>query len=479
MYDNRSFNPFGYFSVNAGRGKVNPQNLSSSIAPIQFQRWAADIKDWRDAMSEMEQAFYPFRVKSTRIYIDTAENVFVKALIERMQELVLQREPIIYQYKSEGKSGTTKKVISRDLTQQLNSNFWFKEYRKLILDAILWGFRIIELGELDTSSENIFPNLTFTRPENIRIDLWRGALLTSIPYYIDGIEIQDKGEIEMWNHYISTKSNRGVSPCGYGMLYNISEYAIHLKHLLGWRLDFIENYGQPTRVGTTNKTGSALKKFEQFLANPTANSYVLLNRTVGDEFRFEESSAGTGTAWKSHGDAATFLKKELSQLGLGHEDAFITSAGKVGANVTQNKDGFNESSMEQAINQKRNAYSNFEIAKINEVSIPAFRKLSKNIGYKPLDFVPEGYRYGLTNDKEDQEITRRFNSDMESKSKWILGLYNGGLQISDVTDFNAMIPEIPGGFIKVEPSRKLDENRTGKTTIDSVDKPNAPNEKID
>lgn len=465
-YSDTLYNPFNQFSRSAN-GVVNANHLSRSIAPIQFERWAADIEDWRNAMREMEQAFYPFRTKSTRIYIDSWENVFVKAMIEKMQELVLQREPTIYQWKSDGLGGKKKKVISQDLTQSLNSQFWLKDYRTYIQDAIPWGFRSIELGDLCPNEENIFPELTYTRPENIRIDTWRGALLTSVPYYIDGIEIQsDDDQIKMWNHYIPTKSNRGVSPCGYGMLYNISEYAIHLKHLLGWRMDFIENYGQPTRVGTTSKQGKARKAFENFLSNPTSNQYVLLDRGSTDEFRLEQSAAGgTGTGWKNHGDAAVFLKRELSQMGLGHEDAMMTTPGKVGANVTSNKDGFNESSLEQAINQKQDKYSDFEINKFNTISAPAFRKLSKFSGINWLDFVPKGYCYGLTNDKEEQETKRRFNSDWKAKMECVQVGYNGGVRLKNLEDLNAMIPEFPNGFEYFEPAKELDEKRTSETTI--------------
>ena len=462
-YDNRSYSPFGYFGQNSNR-IVSPNHLSNTIAPIQFERLAADIQDWRDAMREMELAFFPFRTKSTRIYIDTAENVFVKGLISRMKELVLQRQPEIYQIKN------GKKIVSKELSQELNCNFWFEDYRGLVIDAILWGFRLIELGDIDPYSNNLFPEMTFTRPENIRIDTWRGALLTSIPYYIDGIEVQNDEIVKLWNHYIPTNSNRGVSKCGYGLLYNISEYAIHLKHLLGWRLDFIENYGQPTRVGTTNKIGSALKKFEAFLANPSSNQYVLLNKAVGDEFRLEENSCGgTGTGWKNHGDTSTFLKKELSLMCFGHEDVMMTTAGKVGANVTSNKDGFNESGMETAVNGKQDLYSNFEIRKMNEITFPSFRKLAKHTGCKRLNFVPEGYIYGLTNDKESQEVSRRFNANMEAKGRWVLSLYNGGIRLKNVEDLNALVPEIPNGFEFHEPEKQLDENRNSKNTIKKID----------
>jgi len=471
-YDSRSFNPFGQLGQSAN-GRVTANHLSNAIAPIQFERWAADIADWRAAMREMELAFFPFRTKSTRIYIDTMENVFVKFLMEKTKNMVLKRKPFIYQWKEV--KGKMVQVISNDLTQQLNSNFWFEDYRSMVLDPIFWGFRLIELGDLDTSSENIFPELTFTRPENIRIDKWRGALLTSVPYYIDGIAVQDDAVIKMWNHYIPTKSNRGVSPCGYGMLYNISEYAIHLKHLLGWRLDFIENYGQPVRIGTTSKQGHAKKKFEEFLANPSANQYILLDRGTNDEVRLESAADTTGTAWKSHGDAAMFLKRELSQLVLGHEDAAITTPGKVGANVTSNKDGFNTSGMEDAMNEKQTAYSNYEIAKMNQISFPSFRKLAKFTGCKMLDFVPQGYSYGLVNDKEDQEVKRRFNADLQAKGTAFLSLYNAGLKPKSVEDVNAMFPEIPDGFVMFTPTKKLEEERDSNTnvTTDSLDKPNA------
>ena len=112
-YDTRSFNPFGYFAENAGMRSVTPQHLSRSIAPIQFERWAADISDWRNAMREMELAYFPFRTQATRIYIDTWENVFVKSLIEKMQDLVLQRSAEIYSYQTNPKKPNSgkKKVI--------------------------------------------------------------------------------------------------------------------------------------------------------------------------------------------------------------------------------------------------------------------------------------------------------------------------------------------------------------------------------
>jgi hypothetical protein len=454
---------YGNPMLGVGSNFVNPRNLSkTTIAPLQFFRLAHDIKDWRDAIAEIELAMFPMRVKANRIYIDTQENIFVKSLVSRMKELVLQRKPYMYQIKS------GKKIISKDLTQQLEEQFWLNLYREYKLEAVLWGYRLIELGDLDESdSNNIFPKLTFTRNENIRIDSWKGALLTSIPYYVDGIELKNNDEIGLFNHFIPTKSTRGVSDVGYGLYYNISEYAIHLRHIMGWNMDFIENYGQPTRVGWTNKQGKERKKFERFLANATSNQYILLDLSTQDKVEYQMASgAGNGTSWKSYADTERRLEYKLSQLILGHGDAIISMPGKLGGNQTSNKDGFNESLIEQAVNSKQKVYSKFDIDTMNIISIPKFRGLAKLTGSKILkSLFPEGYFYGLENDKEDQEVRRRFNSDLDSKASFMGKFYNAGIQLNDLSDLGNMIPEFEHGLKFVEPAKKLDENRNSKTEI--------------
>ena len=478
QYDTRSFNPFGYSS---GGASYDPKHISRSIAPIQFMRLKTDIGDWRDAMTEMEYAYYPQRVKSNRIYIDVQEQIFIKSLVQRMQELVLERSPEIYKIQREGTGGTAKKVISRDLTQAINENYWFSEYRKFVIDAILWGYRNIELGDIDTRDpNNIFPNISFTRNENIRIDNWKGALLTSVIYYIDGIMLQnpDIDEVSLWNHFIPTKSNRGVSDVGYGLYYNIAEYAIHLRHIIGWNMDYTENYGNPTRVGYTNKQGNQRKKFESFLANATSNQYILLDLGTQDKIEYQMASGGgQGTSWKSYENIERRLEYKLSQMVLGHGDAIISMPGKLGGNQTSNKDGFNESLIEQAINSKQTLYSNFEIRSINCISAQKFRDLGKRVGYKPLsNLFPEGYIYGLTNNKEDQEVKRRDNSDKQGVADYALKMFNAGWRLDQ-----EWVSDRFGAKLEYHvPEKKLDETRNNKTTIDSLDKPNAkPGDKVE
>ena len=48
-YGTSPFQPYGYFGTGQ---RVDAQHLSRSISPIQFERWAADLQDWRDAIKE-------------------------------------------------------------------------------------------------------------------------------------------------------------------------------------------------------------------------------------------------------------------------------------------------------------------------------------------------------------------------------------------------------------------------------------------
>ena len=76
-------NPMGTLSTQ----QATPTSLSQYISPIQFMRMASDIKDLGEGWDEAENAYFPFRTKFMRIFIDTIENPFVKSVIERKKEL--------------------------------------------------------------------------------------------------------------------------------------------------------------------------------------------------------------------------------------------------------------------------------------------------------------------------------------------------------------------------------------------------------
>lgn len=440
---------YGYF-----RDKPTPTSIGKVISPVQFQRLSHDIKMWREAIVEMEDPFYPYRVRAMRMYNDCVENPYVKAVINRQKELTIQRDYNVYQIKN------GKKVASQVLSDTLSNQYWFADYLEYILDAQTWGYSLIELGRIENDG---FPNITFTRRENIRPDGIgdSGPILTSLVYQIDGIHIKgDDPLIDLCNHWIPTKSNVGISKCGYGLLYGLALLEIHLRHIMEWNMDYVEGFGMPIKKGTTRKTGKERDEFEEFLASAASNSYVLLDSATDDKLEYE-MAASAGTAWKSYDNIEKRIQKTMSQLVLGHEDAMQSTAGKLGGQQTSNKDGFNESLIEQAMNAKQITYGNFVERNVNYIGAPRFRKLGEYVGSKVIkELLPEGYYFGFANDKEELEIRRRRNSQNLTESQVLKTLYEAGFKMSaqDASDYTGLKLD------ETIPQKELIEKRTTTNT---------------
>lgn len=416
-------NPISPYSF--GRKQPIPTDISRYISPVQFQRMATDIRMWREAIEEAELAYNPIRVRMNRMYIDTIEQPYMKSLIARYKELNLKRDYVVYKSKRDGS-----KEVSKVLSQQLQEQSWFQDYVEYTLDAILHGYSLIELGDIVQDS---FPNITFTRRQNIRPDGIQNSgmpVLTNMVYSIDGIHIKDGDPlVAMFNHWIPTKSNIGVSKCGYGLLYNLSLLEIHLRHVLEWNMDYIQNYGTPITVGSTSKQGTERQNFEEFLALSGANRWMLLDKQSGDSVDYEMVE-NAGTAWKCYDNMETRLEDTAAQLILGHTDAMKSTPGKLGGMQAANKDGFNESLVEQAMNAKQVMTGDFISRKINEVAAPKFRAIGEYVGSRLIkNLIPAGYRFSLLNDKEENEIARRINAKRTVVSTYVKQFADAGLKV--------------------------------------------------
>ena len=446
-------NPFGF-----SHGRVPTyNNISNYISPVQFTRMSQDIGSWRNSIRQAELAYFPMRVEMQRIYMDTDVSPYMSAVIERWRELILQRDLFIYQYKGH------KKVESKDLTECLSEKFWFQDYLRYTLDAVLYGYTNIELREIVNDE---FPFITITRRENIRPDgNGEGAELTSLVYMLNGLKIESDPLIAIANHYIKTHSNRGVSECGYGLMYLLAYNEIHIRHITEWNVDNLEVYGQPIRVGTTTKSGKDRNIFENFLRNCAQDGYIVLDPQ--DKIEFIQSS-NSGTQWKSYDQLKKVMKGESCQLLLGHEDAISSTAGKLGGMQAANKDGFNESLIEQAMNSKQISFGNFVIRKINQVFAPKMRMLGKYVGSKRIaDLIPEGYYFGYRNDKEELEVERRTNAQRVVVSGYVEKFVNAGFKpdIKELSEWTGIT------FTESTPKHLLIEEKDNRSEIVKHDTP--------
>src|SRR5690606_20886238 len=104
--------------------------------------------------------------------------------------------------------------------------------------------------------------------------------------------------------------------------------------------------------------------------------------------------------------------------------------GKLGGMQAANKDGFNESLIEQAINSKQIRIGNYVSGVINQISAPKFRQLGEKVGSSLIsNLIPKGYSFSLKNDKEEYEIKKRKNAQRIVVSTYVKDLNTAGWDV--------------------------------------------------
>lgn len=386
------------FGFNTDSDKNNvAKDLRRVISPVQLQRLRTDVSMWRDAIAEAERAYYPFRVKMQRIFIDTILNGHVFSLMERRKDLTLLRKFAI-----QDKAG--KEV--EELTKYFQDQPWFGDFLSYALDALFFGYSLISLGDIerDLMKEVSLVPRWFISPDRHEVG--------SFIYATSGADFREQPQSD-WHVYVKTKSDTGVSPCGYGIMYQIALYEIFLRNTLGFNGDFVELFAMPYRVGKTTKTTESERaELESAIRNMGSAGYAIVDPM--DEIEFLESKT-TGTGYKSYESLEARCEAKVSQIILGHADAMKSSGGKLTADDE-------ESPQQRAMKDKQIKDGRFIEPIINEQLIPKLRNLG-------LVNIPEGYKFAFLNDGEQEEIREQEDASNLITAQIAQTMKNAGLQM--------------------------------------------------
>lgn len=409
-------------STNFGKYQANPEmvakNLRNYISPVQLTRLRQDVASWRESIHETERAYYPFRVKMQRMFIDTILNGHVYGLMERRKDLTLLRK-----FEIQDKNGNN----VEELTTYLADQKWFYDFLEYSLDALFFGYSLISLGDIENDSLkeiSIIPRW-FVSPDRHEVG--------SYIYSPSGVDFGEEPYCD-WHVYVKTKSDNGVSPCGYGLLYNIALYEIFLRNTLGYNGDFVELFAMPYRVGKTTKTTETERaELESAVKNMGSAGYAIIDPM--DEIEFLETKLA-GTGYKSYESLEERCIKTVSKIILGHADAMDSTPGKLGA-----EQGGEKSPVQKALEDKQTKDGRFIEPVINEQLLPKLRLLG-------LTDIPEGYRFKFVNDGEEEEIRAREDQSNLVTSQIAQTMKNAGLQMdakyfSDRTGIPAEKIEMP------------------------------------
>lgn len=392
---------------NLGADKNNvDHDLRNFISPVQLTRLRQDVKSWRDSVAEAERAYYPFRVKQQRLYIDTILNGHVYSLMERRKDLTLLRN-----YKVCDKKG----VQSDDLTQMLQEQLWFDDFVSYSLDALFFGYSLISLGDIiqDEMQESTLVPRWFVSPDR--------HLVGSYIYSPSGKDFRDTPQSD-WHVYVKTKSDNGASPCGYGLFYNIALYEIILRNTLGFNADFVELYAMPYRVGKTTKTTETERaELEAAVRNMGSAGYAIIDPM--DEISFLESKMA-GTGYKSYDALLNYCSKTVSKIVLGHADAVDSTPGKLGSGQGA-KDGANEdgSPVGMALADKQSKDAKFIHPIVNKLLFPRLKNILPQIA------IPDAYHFEYINDSEAEAFRSKEDTSNLVTAQIAQTMSTAGLQM--------------------------------------------------
>ena len=365
------------------------KNLSRYIAPVQLQRIRQDMQSWRECITEAENAWYPHRVKMQRMFVDTILSGHTLACVVKRKDMTLLRD---WYFKNDAGQENEK-------LKELFNKKWFALFLDYALEARFYGYSLIKL---DDCVNDEFPKLSIIRRWNVSPDRLN---VSQFVYSLSGAPFLEE-PYKDWHVWVPTASDNGVSDCGYGSLYNVAQYEILARNLLGQNADAVELYGQPVRVGKTSKTAGAERDtFEEALQNMGSSAYILMDMI--DEIELLESK-GTGQGYKIYPDLEQRLEKKISKILLGHADAIDSIPGKLG------NDG-EESPASKSLKDKQMADGAFVEDVVNGTLIPKLNVLGFNIdtSYK----FRFGNNHELVELREKEDANNKLTADIAKTMK--------------------------------------------------------------
>jgi hypothetical protein len=293
-----------------------------------------------------------------------------------------------------------------ELVTKMFKKSWFNLYCSYVLDAQFFGYSLISLGDLVNDE---FPKLTTIRRFNVSPDRLN---VTSYVYALSGAQFMDD-PYRLWNVYVPTSTEVGISLCGYGLLYKAAMYEIICRNTLGFNMDAAELYGMPIRKGTTSKTNEDERAlFEKALAQMGSAGYILMDTM--DELELVESS-GSGQGFKIYESLETRCEKKISKILLGHADALDSTAGKLGGGQGE------DSPVSQALENIQTVDSRFLENNINTELLPRLREMGI--------LIPDDLHFEIKNDQEREELRRREDTSNKLTADIAQVMKNAGLQM--------------------------------------------------
>lgn len=411
MRDVRNYwggSPLGGLNKNAMQDRVpSAYNLNAYLAPLPVHRVRQDPQTWKEALQEAEipLPLLSYRVKLQQLFNDVWLDGHVSACLDRRRDQVLLKDFMICN--ANGKEDEV-------LTYQIKK-WWFYDIMYHGIESKWFGYSLIGLGNI---IDGDFEKIDLIRRGNVSPDRLN---LAPVPYSPNGIEFRNKEAKDSagnnyfdWILWCPTPSDFGISPCGYGLLYKVGIYQILLRNNLGDNATYNELFGQPMRIGRTDKKGlESRNKLMSMLEMLGSSGRAVLDKE--DLIEFHESTSGSGAANGTYDNLEQRMQKMISKVILGHADALDSTPGKLGAG------GNGDDAQGRALRDKETHDTMFLENFINGEVLPKLNNLG-------MIRIPVGKKFAFKNNKEVDAIEAKKGEKRKRVAEFVKTMSDSGLQ---------------------------------------------------
>lgn len=311
-----------YGDLNLARRK-DRQRATKLVAEIQRTTEAltrCDIADWRMAWQMAINVDSPSRRRLYDIYRDADIDNHLTGCVEQRKGFVLARS-----FKIEDADGNVNKDAVHYFRQE-----WFRQLCSLALDSRMWGFSLIELGDVKEDGDGC------PCYDGVRL-IPRKHVIPEYHRVITDLGQDWRSGIDYHEEPFSQWLIESGQPDDLGLLLKAATQTIPKKNMLAFWDTFGEIFGMPMRIGhTTVRDQKELAEMERMMDNMGTEFWALFPE--GTDIDVVESTKGD--AFNVYDKRVERANSELSKLIIGQtmtiEDGSSLSQSQTHLEVFQN-----------------------------------------------------------------------------------------------------------------------------------------------
>jgi hypothetical protein len=310
--------------LTASEPKVNDRKASPITYILEQQKFRSrqDILTLNMAIEAAENTNNYNREELHRIYKEISRDPNLTAQWESRKMKTKTRE-----FKVLNQAG------DEDERTKVLESPWFYSYIDAVLDAQLWGFRLIEFGDLVDGEfkkykvgKKLHDPITIIEPDNVKPEF---GVITNVPGEMQGVAFDDPrfGEQLM---FIGEAHN-------FGILYKCCKYILFKDNCLSNWSEWAEVFGMDKRVGYTNANDEpgAMNRtnFIKALRDLGSNSYGVF----AERDRIEYIGSQRTDAFKVYSEMIEKIDSSVSTIIWGQDVVSNNTGqviGKTGENVS-------------------------------------------------------------------------------------------------------------------------------------------------